>query len=656
MKLKGLQSAAGSGRAGKLGSTPEWTGPIQLQSAKILRLDHEYVWTVAVVLVFVTFLPALQHEFIDSGGGDSKIVLTGAPFGSYHPILWSSFALDHGLWWMDPFGYHLTSLLLHVVNAVIVYSIASLLLSYARVFESSNFGMPEKLTALSATLLFAIHPLRVEAVAWVSARAELLSTLWGLLGIYGYLRAKAETEAQPHALSFMRFSIVAYACSLLSGPSGFFLPIIFLLLDGYPLHRAQRFPSLFRVDERKLYYEKTPYALIAACATVVSLLTSGEESAVMASYAPGMVERILHQLAAPAFFLWKFALPLRLSPAYELNGSAAAAFAATSIFLGIGALAAYRRWRACATAWFCYVVFLLAHYRPDVAGQQLLADRSSYFAMLPWSIVAGAALVRWSVVSSKDKKRRSALGAAIAAGVVAACAFLTRYQLPMWRDAETLWKTSAVATGGSQAFFSLALVSESQGKLEDAVAHYRRAAELNPQRWDAHERAADLLQQRGNIHGAAEHYRRVAQLQPRALKPREHLAAGLVNLGNIPEAVKHFRALLDLAPERNDVRVKLGTILAVEGRVSEAADLFRIAAEAEPGDGRHFLRLGQVLAAQGKLPEAVENFRKAVRLRPEDFEAHESLGKALAELGAREEAAVHLREALRILRSTPSER
>jgi tetratricopeptide (TPR) repeat protein len=670
MKRRGLQSASISDAAGKLGVSSAWTNETQLQSAEISLLDQKWIRTVVLFLTFVTFLPALENGFVDIASGmlgdrannlllanrDSKLVLTGTPFGAYHPILWSTFAFDHRLWWMDPFGYHLTSLLLHIGNAVMVYSIASFLIAYSRLFQSSDVTIAEKLAAALATLIFAIHPLRVEPVAWVSARAELLSSLWGLLSIYAYLRAKAASEAHPRALFLMRLSIFTYACSLVSGPAGLFLPIVLLLLDVYPLHRAQRFPSPFRANDRKLYYEKTRYVLVAVCWMIVTIVAGDNAAALVESYASGAFERILHQLAAPAFYLWKFAIPLALSPSQELNGSAAAAFAATSILLCVGAFAAYGFWRASATAWFSYAVLLWTHYRVDSAGQQILADRYSYLALIPLAIIAGAALVHWAVVFSKQKRWRSAVAVGTAVTIVAAFVLLTRYRLPMWRDAETLWKKTVATTASSHAYFNLAMVSESHGKFDDAVTYYRRAAELNPQRWDAHERAADLLQQRGKINDAAEHYRRVVQSRPRALKSRENLAAGLVNLGNIPEAIKHLRIVLDLAPERNDVRVKLGTILAVEGRVHEAAHLFRTAAEQDPADGRHFLRLGQVLAAQGRLPEAVENFREAVRLRPADAEAHESLGKALAESGRRDEAAAHLREALNILRSTPTER
>ena len=281
-------------------SSPAGGKPNRLQSTDALPVrsyavpTSEWIPIVVLFVTFATFLPALGNQFIDPGGGP---LTTGSPgFGDresaihsqtlpYWPILWATFEFDRSLWWMDPFGYQLTNLLLQTAAAIVVYPVVSSLIFSARVFDGGHSGAGAKLAAAFATLILALHPLRVEPVAFLPARAELASGFWALLSMYGYLRTKAAGENATSFTPWSLFSIVAYGCSLLSGPSGYALPVVLLLLDVYPLRRAERFPSIFRADERNLYSEKTPYFVVAFCFAVFILLPGIQNTAVMESYA-----------------------------------------------------------------------------------------------------------------------------------------------------------------------------------------------------------------------------------------------------------------------------------------------------------------------------------------------------------------------------------
>ncbi|MGH7855036.1 MAG: tetratricopeptide repeat protein, partial [Candidatus Binatia bacterium] len=631
---------------------------------------RNWIPAVVVVMTFLVFHPVLKNGFVDwdsatlvdnssyrgLGLRELQWLIATFQFGQYQPLLWLTFALDYILWWMDPFGYHWTSLLLHIGSAVVFYHVAWRLISLARACAAPGRALSAAMAAGVAALVFAVHPLRVEPVAWASGRAQILSALFGLLSVFCYLRANDCAESVRPSRHWMRLSICAYVCSLLAGPVGVMLPIVFLILDTYPLRRSTGLSSAFPSDARRLYWEKTPYFLAAIAFCGVSLIARIDEPTVALSYGAGIVEWTLHQLAAPAFYLWKAILPVALSPAYELRGWSLAVGVLASALICIGAIAIRKSWPALAVAWFCYLVLLLPVLRAEFPAQQILADRYTYLAGLPWALLAGIAVLRSFHVGKACGRLQVTLGTGIAATTLIALGVLTWVQVATWQDAETLWKKAVAASPSSRAYFNLATVSEAQGKYDDAAVFYSRVAEIDTQRWDAHEKAGLLLQQRGKISEAVEHYRVVVQFNPRAVEARNNLAAGLVNLGHIGEAVQHFRKLLELAPERNETRVKLGTILAVHGRAGEATEILMAAAKADPNDGNIFLRLGQVLAAQGKLPEAVHYFREATRLRTEDAETHENLGRALLDLGKKDEAARHLREALRLLRSTPAAR
>lgn len=629
---------------------------------------REWLAAFIAAVTFLAFLPVVKNGFVQwddatllenlgyRGLGLSQLqwIVAGFHLGHYQPLVWLTYAFDHSLWWMDPFGYHLTSLLFHVGNAVLVYHLALRLMAFARPVETAAHAKSLALAGAATALTFAVHPMRVEAVAWASARAEVLSTLFVLASALFYLRAHEVAGARKRSVPWMRLSVAAYAFSLLAGPYGIMLPAILLIWDIYPLRRATSWPSPVGSNARTLYAEKIPFLFVATvfCGLIVAARMSAPDAA--DPHAVRGLDWTFSQLAAPAFYLWKTILPFNLAPAYELSGSALASLIVASMLICTAMVVLRRSWPMLAVIGFCYLVLLLPIFRAPL-HQPGLADRYAYLAALPWAFLAGVAVSKFP---ERAKLNRFAGRGASAAAllILSGLGALTWQKISGWQDTETLWNMAAAESPSSRAYFELAALAETRGKHDEAIGLYRKVVEIDNRRWDVHERAGALLQSRGRIAEAVEHFRRALQENPNAVGARENLAVGLVTLGQIDEAVHHFREVLQLAPERNENRVKLGTILAVQGRTAEAADVLRAAAKLEPDNGRISLRLGQALAAEGKLNEAVQYFRDAARLLREDADAHESLGRALAELGQREEAARHLRAALKILRSTPAAR
>lgn len=566
--------------------------------------------------------------------------------------------LDHVLWWADPFGHHLTNLSLHAVNAVLVYHIGLELFSYWSSNSRSLDARWFRVAAGIAALGFALHPLRVESVAWASARGEMVAAAFFLLSLFGYLKANAPVSVRRNPGPWTILSTCAFLLSLLAGPSGLVLPIVLLVIGSYPLRLPAGRCNVLRSEAGRLRWEIAPYLLLSVAFVVLNIAARHYEPIAQPTYRESFFTWTLHQLAAPAFYLWKAILPIGLSPAYELTGWSVAVYVAAGAVICAGVVSVRDRWPALESAWLCYLVLLLPIFRSGFPTEQILADRYTYLAGLPWGLLIGVAFnhFRHDGPGRRFGTQPLLWGVGLIIVAFTMLGVLSWSQARVWRDSETLWRHAVTVNPGSRAHFNLASLSEAQGKYEDAIASNRRVVEIDPQRWDAHERAARLLQKQGKIAEAVEHYRVVVGLNPNAIDARENLAAGLVNQGEVGEAIQQFRKLLELAPERNGTRVKLGTILAVEGRLDAAAEILTAAAKADPEDGRILLQLGQVLAAQGTLNEAVHYFREATRLRPEDAEAHENLSRGLLELGKKDEAAKHMREALRILRSSPAAR
>jgi tetratricopeptide (TPR) repeat protein len=515
-----------------------------------------------------------------------------------------------------------------------------------------------QVAAAIAALGFAIHPLRVESVALASARGELVAAGFFLLSLLGYLKANAPEHGPNTRARWLTLALIAFSFSLLSSPSALVLPVVILFLESYRSEWMAGGAARLWAAAGRFLSQNAPYFLLSSACITLSVFARSYSPAVQPAYKEDYLSWALHQLAAPAFYLWKTLLPVGLSPAYELSGWQLAHYIAAGAIICAAVFTLRKRWPALALAWLCYLVLLWPFFRGEFPAEQLLADRYTYLASLPLALLVGLAASqflhacrgRWSDTPTRF------LGSGVVTVALVVFGFLTREQIPVWRDAETLWKNAAAVNPTSRAYFNLATLAEARSEYDDAIAFNRRVVEINPLRWDAHERAAVLLQAQGKIAEAVEHYQAVVRLNPNATEARENLAAGLVNRGEIADAIQQFQKILQLAPERNEARFKLGTILAVQGRLAEAAETLTTAANADPKDGRILLRLGQVLAAQGKLGEAMPYFREAVRLRSEDAEAHENLGRGLLQLGHKAEGAKHLQEAVRLMRLRPTAR
>lgn len=618
----------------------------------------------------MVFLPVLKNDFVDLdrkslvenlgsfriGWNELRWMFAAFHFGQYQPLAWLTLGTDQTLWWADPFGYHWTNLILHTTNSALVYLISLELLSYPLLFRYSPQwrGAAAALVAVS----FAMHPLRVESVAWASARGELVASAFIFASLLSYLKANSPIVSARDSAPWAKISIGAHVLSLLASPTGLLMPVVLLIFDAYPLRRLTP-GSHNRLGNEgwRLAREKWPYFISSSICVGFTLLARNSQPVGQAAYSSEILDSFLHQLAAPAFYLWKTILPIGLSPAYELRGWSLATYIVISAILSGGIAIGYKRWPALASVWAYYLVFAWPVFRSEFPARQLLADRYTYLACCSLMLLSSIAICEWVCIGARRlvwwvSVFASGVGGAIFVGLV----ILSWNQVQVWHDSETLWRAAVKVNPTSQAYFHLAGISETQEKYDDAIASYKQVVILDAKHAEALEKAARLLEKQGRIKEAVEYYREYIELNPKDVGARESLAGGLVNQGEIDKAVQQFRELLELAPERNEARVKFGTVLAVSGRLDEAAEVLSAAVKANPNDSKVLLKLGQVLAAQGRLNEAVNYFRKAVGLQSEDAEAQESLGRGLLELGEKDEASAHLREAVRILRSRPAAR
>jgi len=272
-----------------------------------------------VILTSAVFWPALKNGFVWDdmdlllrnpyyrGLGWTQItwMFTTFHMGHYMPLSWATFGLDYLLWGMDPFGYHLTNLALHCANAVVFYFIVLGLLSLVLSSVAPPAELPLRAAAWLAALIFAVHPLRVESVAWVTERRDVLSGLFFLLTILCYLKAATVEETNPARGRWMVSTIIVYSLSLLSKAVGLTLPVVLLMLDVYPLRRlGSSAGGWFGPGTRKVWLEKDNFLLMAIAFGIIALLAQREAGALVPLEWYGVARRLEQIVFGIGFYLW----------------------------------------------------------------------------------------------------------------------------------------------------------------------------------------------------------------------------------------------------------------------------------------------------------------------------------------------------------------
>ncbi len=463
-------------------------------------------WTLPLliaIVTFVVFFPALQNGFVSwdddrnflenpsyRGLGWSQLrwMFTTFHGGHYQPLSWMTLGLDYLLWGMEPWGYHLTNLLFHAANAVLFFFVSLRLLSLAFFKTAVSGNLALHAAAGLAALIFSIHPLRVESVAWVTARRDLLSAFFLLLTLLCYLRASQVAESVFTRRRWMTAAVLVYASSLLSKAIGMTLPVVLLALDVYPLRRLGGGPGRFDRTAhlerwfgpgvRRIWFEKVSFFLLAAISGIVALFIQEEAGALKPLERYGPTARIAQAFFGFAFYLWKTIFPFGLSPLYELPARFNPwdwPFVLSGLVVVAVSLALFvvrERWPAALAIWVCYLALLAPVSGIAQTGAQVAADRYSYLSCLGWAILAGAGLLYcWQAwIGGRVALRTLVAVTGLATAITIGLGILTWKQTLVWRDSERLWRhVLTIDSKSSIGHNSLGVVLVGRGEFKEAI-------------------------------------------------------------------------------------------------------------------------------------------------------------------------------------------
>jgi protein O-mannosyl-transferase len=479
----------------------------------------------------------LKRAMLDRTFTFAKIreAFTTVYLGNYHPLTTLSHALDCRLWEINPTPHHVVSVLLHGANAVLAAMFVWTLLRTAK-----SFSAGERIAmTFGVALAFAIHPLQVESVAWVSERKTLLCTAFSLACLIAYVKGARVV------------TLVLFALALLSKAMAAPLPVVMLLLDYYPLRR------IAQIDWWGLVREKLPLFAMSAVVSVIAVIVQASGNAAMSLHQLGMAARFLVAARGVVFYAWKLLWPVALSPYYPLEGTISLReieFSASAVIcVAVSVLVVWRRqqWRSPFVAWFAYLALVAPTSGIVQAGGQAAADRYMYLAMLPLLLmIAGGAVVLW--------RRFTNVGRLALVGVLACnfafWGFKTRAQIGIWHDDETLWRAALVYFPKSaRVNGQVAMAMARQGLFEEALPLAQESVRAAPEFW-----------------------------LPRA-------TLGFVYLGKkqYREAERELRLAVTLNPNSADSAVAQYDLACADSMLGEFAESYRALQEAVKLDARY---------------------------------------------------------------------
>jgi len=619
----------------------------------ILRHQAVFICLVLFVTTFTVYYPVLDYDFVNFDDPlyieENRFVRMGlspesiiwaftdgiSTTGYWAPLTLLTLLWDSQIYGMQAGGYHLTNLLLHCITTLLLFVLFRRMTG--AIWSSALVAM-----------LFAIHPLHVESVAWVSERKDVLSTLFWVLTLWAYVKY---TEA-PGTGRYM-FTFILFILGLTAKPMLVTLPFILLLLDYWPLGRFTVSGTASRKNCLRiatgLVVEKLPFMMIALVAALGAYLGQHAVGTVTPLTSIGLGTRISNTLVAYSGYLRDMFWPVNLAVLYPHPGDLPTWMPLLAAVLLCGVTIVVLRgivtWPFLFFGWFWYLLTLAPVSGIVVIGPHTTADRYTYVPLIGLFV-----MIAWGVpklmASFPGKKIWLATSSVVALSVLTV---LTHKQIQHWESSFTLFThTLEVTSNNPVAHNNLGLALEKRGHFDAAIGHYREALRIKPDYLIAYNNIGNALLTQGNIDAAIRQYREALHIKPDYAKAHNNIGNTLQAQGNIDDAIEHYRKALRIKPDYEGAHNNLGLALEKRGNIDAAIGHYLEAIRIKPGSETAHNNIGNALLKQGRIDGAIEHYLAALRIKPDYDEAHNGLASAFYHKGDFTLAIRHFRKAIEI--------
>jgi protein O-mannosyl-transferase len=596
--------------------------------------------TVIVLLTITAYLPALHGGFIWDDDDHLtknpamlsveglKQIWSSPAVARYYPLTLTSFWVQRRFWGLQPLPYHAVNIALQAVNAVLLWRLLRRL---------------QVRGAWVAAALWAVHPVNVETVAWVTELKNTQSGLFFLLALLVFLRFEDGLRPRDYVLA-----LGSGAAAMLSKPSTVVLPGVMLLCAWWRRGRWTR-KDLVRV---------APLVAFAVGMSFVAIVEQRHN--IEGGGASGWALTVAQRLVLAGRVVWFYAAKLLwptgicfIYPRWELRVDSVVAW----LPLAGLALVAVTLWRFRRAGWArsatfglgCFVLALLpvlGFFNIYFFRYSFVADHFQYLASIGWiALVVSAS----AAIAQRAGERGRDVGVLASAVVLLLLAVCTWRQTHVYYSLETLWGDALAKNPNAWlAHNNLGVASGQAGRLQEAIGHFEQALRIKPDYAEAHYNLGNALSQEGKLEDAIGHWEQAVRIKPGYAEAHYNLGGTLARLGKVQEAIMHFEQALRIKPDDAEAHYNLGTALVRVGRVQEAMGHWEQAVKIKPDYAEAHYDLGVALVGLRRVQEAMGHWEQALKIKPDYAEAHYNLGVALEQAGKIQEAIGHFEQALKI--------
>lgn len=557
-------------------------GPDRISQERVSAGTLVAVYLGLAVLTWIVFGQTLGHPFVEyddqnyvyenpeitAGFNSHGLVaaFTHPQARNWHPLTTISHMLDCQLFGLNPAGHHFSSVVFHTLAALLLFAV---LRNMTGALWRSAF----------VAAVFAIHPLRVESVAWVAERKDVLSALFFMLTLIAYVHYARKPSIHRYLLI-----VVFFACGLMAKPMLVTLPPLLFLVDFWPLARTPRGISGWW----KLFAEKIPLFCLSLLTAIATLIAQG--ATVSYSEELPLAWRLGNGLLSYVAYLWQMIWPARLAVFYPHGADHLSPWKVTLavLLLGVITLLAFG-WRKkrpyLLVGWLWYLVALLPVIGFIQVGLQGRADRYTYLPQIGLYIALTWALAEFSL----PLNRRRVIFAGAAAVIIVALAWQARIQTSYWSSTETVWNHALEVTADNDvAHYNVAALLARKGRVDEAIPHYEEALSIRSDNRETHYHLSpallhtvlgNALAGKGRLDEALAHYRKAIELRDDFADAHSNLAALLARKGETAEAIAHYEKALAIPPEDAPSHIRLARLFFQVGRKDEALAHYRRALE-----------------------------------------------------------------------------